>query len=269
MWREKTDKRIVAAGIIGLLTAIGWMTWKDMHPPPPEKKLFTLTPFMLADKPAELEGIPESVAKLVVWSGDIRAAGGKAPVFTASPVAVVSLPQREMMPLVTLDALPHALSTLYEEVEEGFKPWKDAGNLINDVYVDCRWDSPDLAALGVFVNGLRGHLQREAYVILQVRRGSGEQDTATHEKMANMLKSVQTFVYDLKDVQRPDETLGQAILRLDAENLPFMLRTDRQPDHAALAKQMEKPPEIFGGFVLERDSNQTPRRKPHDAESRR
>jgi hypothetical protein len=166
-----------------------------------------------------------------------------------------------MMPLVTLDALPHALSALYEQVEAGFKPWKDAGNLINDVYVDCRWDNPDLVALGVFVNGLRGHLQREAYVVLQLRRGSADPDPAARDKLANMLKTVETFVYDLKDVQRPDETVGQAILRLDAENMPFMLRTDTLPNPAELAKQLEKAPEIFGGFVLDRDSKQASQEK--------
>ncbi len=66
-----------------------------------------------------------------------------------------------------------------------------------------------------------------------------------------MLKSVEYFVYYLDDVQGKEETVAQAIARIEKEGVPFMLRTSRQLDYAALMKEMADGQQYFAGFIIE------------------
>ena len=254
MWRKKTDKRIVAAGLLGLALIIGYQSWDDFQlrvRPQPE---FTYTPFFLARDTAGLAAVPKETTKVVVWAGDLKADG---PVtFTPSNLAPKIFEQREVMVMLNLDNLPADPSAIYEEISKAVEPWKNAGNIINDVYIDYRGDTPDFGALETFVNGLWAYMRREIYVVLQVKRGNTIGDPVHRNKMANLLKGVQYYAYDTKEVAKAGETLTQTISRLDAEGMPFMLRTGTKPDTAALVKEIPEPKQYFQGFLLDSDAPQ-------------
>lgn len=255
MWRQKTDKRLVAAVLAVLGLIVGYGAWQDMHPKPPQSKPQAFSRYHFVSGDRELAAAPQDGTPIIVWTGTLAPGEGNGETkFTPSPVTPVLFPQREILLLYKIDgALPRSFSPAFKGVEDGARAWKNAGNLINDIYIDYPADNPDLRALTAFCNGLRAHLEREYWIDAQLKRGSAALDTERRTALGNLLKSVRMLVYEANDVRKPDESLEQTILRLSPEGLPFALRIHAEPDYIALKKALAGKAENFLGFVLDID----------------
>lgn len=264
MWREKTDKRIVAAGIVLVGLFIGYGTWKDLHPPPRSAaKVVNLTPYYLSESNEELAALPQDNNPAIVWVGDIEAADDGETVFTASPVRPVSIPQREITLFYRVKTpFTRNLSSVYKTFEQTMTPWTKTGNLINNIYIEYLPEQPDLQSLAALCNGLRGYFRQEYWIDLQIRRASEELTPEQKRDFGNLLKSVRILVYDTKEVrQSEEERLTDTIVRLSREGIPFALRLPRQPDISELAKGIGDNAENLGGFVIESVSGPEPGNK--------
>ena len=248
MWRHKTDRRLIAAGLLIVALIIGYNAWKDLQPPPASPQSTTMTAYTLITHDQDVAAIKkDSRASAIFWAGDIA---GDPAVITPSPVTPTGLNQQASMPLFTLEQIPLQLSPLFKAIQGVADAWLRV-SLVNDIYIDYRDTTPDYEALGPFVAGLRAHFQAEYWVVVELRRTSLPYAQETRTKLANMLKTVEFFVYRLDEVTAKNETLIQTISRLDEEGVPFMLRTAKTPDYAALAKEMPEGKQYFGGFIIE------------------
>lgn len=256
MWREKTDKRIVAAGVLFISAIVGYKTWKDMQPHEVVKRDFTFTSYIIADRQDELSNFPKGVDSVIAWAGDVKLDGDAGDV-AESPLTPVNLPQMETIVLLRIDSLPHAYASLFTKVNNEVIRWRSAGNLINDVYFDYASDDVDLEKLGLFSDALHAHAKNEYYTVIQLRRKVVEADPDFRNKMANMLKSVEFFVYDAKEAAQPGESLADTVKRLNGEGLPFSLRVTELPDNDMMAKNLTDNKDMFRGFLFD---------KPNDAE---
>lgn len=264
MWREKTDKRIVAAGIVLVGLFIGYGAWKDLHPPPrSDAKVINLTPYYVAESNEELAAFPQDGNPAIVWAGDIETADDGETAFTASPVRPVSVPQREISLLYRVKTpLTRNLSSVYKTFEQAVEPWAQTGNLINNIYIEYQPAEPDLQSLAALCNGLRGYFRQEYWIDLQISRASEELTPEQKRGFGNLLKSVRMLIYDRKAVQlAEDEQLTDTIVRLNREGMPFALRLNRQPDFAALAKGLGDNADTLGGLVIDDVSGPEPDNK--------
>ena len=249
MWRHKTDRRLIAAGLFILAMIIGFNAWKDMQPKPFVPQKATMTSYTLVNRQEDVAALKkDEAASGIFWAGDIV---GDPPSVTLSPIPPTSLGQQASMPLFRMESLPNNLSALFQALETAIKPWASHDSTVNDIYIDYQTMTPDLDALGSLTNGLRGHFEMQYWVVAGLRRTPLSYPQETRTKLGNMLKSVEYFVYYLEDVTAKDETLSQTIGRIDKEGVPFMLRTSRQPDYEALLKEMPEGKQYFGGFIIE------------------
>lgn len=248
MWRHKTDKRLIAAGLFILALVIGFNAWQDLHPKATATQAATMTAYTLITSPDNVAAIrKDQSASAIFWAGDITA---DPLAIKPSPIAPTGLNQQASMPLFTLDKIPLQLSALFNLMTPAAEPWV-RGHLVNDIYIDYRASPPDYDALGPFAKGLRAHFETEYWVVVELRRTPLSYAQETRTKLANMLKAVEFFVYRLDEVSGKEETVYQVISRLDEEGLPFMLRTSTMPDYAALKRQMPEGKQYFGGFIIE------------------
>lgn len=263
MWREKTDKRIVAAGILALGLIVGYQSWDDMQPKEAPRNEFTYTPYVVADEQAELKDFHQGATAAIAWIGDIKA-GGETLEYTPSPITPITLPQMSMMLMFRLDTLPKHFSPLFDQIASAVQPWIKAGNIVNDIYIEYGDENPNLEGLAAFTNGLRGHLQREFFIVLQLKRKAFEDDPLARKKLGNMLKSVEFFSYDVKEAAKAGESLAQTVIRIDGQEVPFMLRATDMPDIPALEKDITEPRQYFNGFALDLTAaqRQTEEKKP-------
>ncbi len=249
MWRKKTDKRIVAAGLLILAGIIGYNAWDDMQPKPFVTHKTTMTAYTLVLRQEDVAAVKnDDTASGIFWAGDIAAD----PVaITPSPIPPVGLAQQSSMPLFKMETLPAKLSPLFDAMAVSIKPWVENTSTVNDIYIDYLSKAPDIDGLSPLTNGLRGYFEQQYWVVLGLRRTSLSYPQETITKLGNMLKSVEYFVYYLDDVTAKNETLEQTINRIGKEGIPFMLRTSAVPDYDALQKAMPDGQQSFGGFIID------------------
>lgn len=249
MWRHKTDRRLIAAGLFILALIIGFNAWKDMQPKTFTPQTATLTAYTLVSRAEDVDAVKkDETASGIFWAGDIA---GDPPQVDLSPVPPVSLGQQASMPLFRMDAMPKNLSALFDALAPAVKPWAGHNSTMNDIYIDYQSTSPDLDALSALTNGLRGYFEQQYWIVAGLRRTPLSYPQETRIKLGNMLKSVEYFVYYVDDVVGKDETVSQAIMRLEKEGVPFMLRTSRQLDYAALMAEIADSQQYFAGFIVE------------------
>lgn len=253
MWREKTDKRIVAAGIVIVGLFIGYGAWKDMHPPPRTVQIANFTSYHMVTSNEELEKLKaEKDAAAIIWVGDIESAEDGQTAFTPSPVHPVSLAQREVILLYRIkNTLSRQLSPVFEAFEKGLKPWVETGTLINDIYIEYQPEDPEVQRLGALSNGLRGHFRKEYWIDLELRRSSESLEPEQKREFGDLLKSTRLVVYKGEDVMSETDDLPEAIIRLSSEGIPFALRLPRKPVLDGLAARLGDKADNLGGFVID------------------
>lgn len=263
MWREKTDKRIVAAGIILVGLFVGYGAWQDMHPPPRTVQIANFTPYYMVTSDEELEALkPMKDASTIIWVGDIESTEDGETVFTPSPVHPVSLAQQEVILLYRVkNPLPRQLSPAFEAFGKGLKPWYETGTLINDIYVEYQPENPDIQRLGVLSNGLRGFFQHQYWIDLEFRRSAESLEPEQKRDLGNLLKSARLMVYKGEDVMRETDDLPATIIRLSSEGVPFALRLPRKPEVEGLAAKLGDKGDNLGGFVIDNISAAEPEKK--------
>lgn len=249
MWRQKTDRRLIAAGLFILALVIGFNAWQDMQPKKGTVRTATLTAYtIVADQQAAEAAGNDASASVIFWAGGVV---GTPPSFVPSPLKPVILRQQSSMPLFTVETLPTNFSQFFAALDQPVAQWSATGGLVNDIYIDYTNPNPDFGTLGPLANGLRGHFENSYWVVVGLRRTPEAWPSETRTKLANMLKAVEFFVYALEDVAIKGETILQTITRIDAEGLPFMLRSTTMPDYAALMREMPEGKQYFGGFILD------------------
>ncbi len=249
MWRHKTDRRLIAAGLFILAMVIGFNAWRDMQPKPFVPQKATLTAYTVISRDDDVAALKnDDTAAGIFWAGDIV---GEPPAITPSPVTPTGLTQQSSMPLFKMEKVPQQLSPLFTALATAIQPWTKGTSTVNDIYIDYLSLTPDLDSVGVMINGIRGYFEQQYWVIVGLRRGATTYPRETITKLGNMLKSVEYFVYQLNDVTAKGETLAQTVVRINKEGIPFMLRTDNKPDYEAFMKQMpEDQQQSFGGFII-------------------
>jgi hypothetical protein len=249
MWRQKTDKRLVAAGLLILALIIGYNAWNDMQPKPFVSHKNTMTAYTLVTRQEDIAAVKkDETASGIFWAGDIA---GDPPTITPSPVPPTGLTQQSSMPLFKMESLPPRLSPLFDAIAVAIKPWVEHTSTVNDIYIDYLSKTPDLDGLSPLTNGIRGYFEQQYWVVIGLRRTPLTYPQETITKLGNMLKSVEYFVYYLDDVTAKGETLAQTVTRIGKEGIPFMLRTATVPDYEALRKSMPDGQQSFGGFIIE------------------
>lgn len=249
MWRHKTDRRLIAAGLFILAMIIGFNAWKDMQPKTLVPQKATLTAYTLISRDEDVAELKkDDTAAGIFWAGDIA---GDPPAITPSPVTPTGLTQQSSVPLFKLEKVPQQLTPVFDALGTAIKPWTKGTSTVNDIYIDYLSPTPDLDSIGVMANGIYGHFEQQYWVIVGLRRDAATYPRETITKLGNMLKFIEYFVYRLDDVTAKGETLVQTVVRINKEGIPFMLRTDKKPDYEAFMKQMpEDQQQSFGGFII-------------------
>ncbi|TAL33765.1 MAG: hypothetical protein EPN97_09010 [Alphaproteobacteria bacterium] len=255
------DKHIIIPICLALAGIVAWRSWQDLHPPPrPQRAFFDTYDFVRSDEglaAAAVSGDSRNDDRaLVVWAGDFKMKGGKLSL-AATPVKAVSLPQREIILLYTLDAMPKSVEELAENLAANAETWKNQGDLVNDIYLDGPDDKKGLTEMLEQCNPLREKLHNGYWFGIFLSRKAIETLPDRQKQIDNASKSLRTMIFNAKESQQPDEKLEDMIQKLDKYELPFMLVMEDTPDFARLQQRLKPEPERFAGFILIKDKTNT------------
>jgi hypothetical protein len=250
------DKHIIIPVCLALAAIVAWRSWQDLHPPPrPQRAFFDTYDLVrndeaLATLATARDGRDKNRA-LVVWAGDFKLKDGKL-TLAGTPVKPVSLPQREIVLLYTLDAAPKSVEVFADELSMTAEKWRNQGDLVNDIYLDGPDDIKGLTEMLDQCNPLRESLHNDYWFGIFVGRRAFETLPDRQKLIDNASKSLRTIIFNAKESLQPDEKMEDMILQLDKYELPFMLLTDETPDTASLQQRMKPEPQRFSGFIVDR-----------------
>ncbi len=246
------DKHIIIPLFLAFSAVVAFRTWKDMHPPPTPKAGLYDTYYFVKDDAAlkPFTSDPDDARPLVIMAGNIVTAKDGSLSVKSTPVAPVSLPQREIIPVFTLDAVPSSPEALAKTINEATEKWTNLGDLINDVYVDAPRDSKSLGKMLDQVNEV--HMHGDYWLGLFVDRKALENVSDAKTRLEEANKSMRTLILNQKEAQNPGEKLPQLIEDLDkAAVLPYLIEVKEAPDFEALHKELQPEPERFVGFLVD------------------
>jgi hypothetical protein len=252
------DKHIIIPVCLVLAGIVAWRSWQDLHPPPrPQHAFFDTYDFVRSDEglaAVTASGNSDRVGDraLVVWAGDFKMKDGKLSL-AATPVKAISLPQREVILLYTMDAMPKSTDALAESLSENVQTWKNQGDLINDIYLDGPDDKKGLTEMLEQCNSLREKLHNDYWFGILLSRKAIETLPDRQKQIDDASKSLRLMIFNAKESLQPNEKLEDMIQKLDKYELPFMLVTDTEPDLTGLQQRLKPDPERFGGFIIAKD----------------
>lgn len=251
MHRRQKKPYIIIFVFVAALVVYGAVRDMDRLKNPPEMER-AIVRFNYADDAGDFARLPRDTSPVVINIGKLARDGSGSYSLTASDIEAVTLPQREVNLLVTLDDLPQSVSAFGEMVEREITHWKRKNNKIVEIMLDWQADTPpDVEKLGIFASGLRAHLKLDYWVGLFLRRGWFETDPAQLEWPQSSPNGIRSYVYYLDEVRRDGETLGQTLDALDSFKLPYTLLTKELPPKKE-AERLIKEHSLFNGFVLPR-----------------
>jgi hypothetical protein len=254
------DKHIFIPIFLAFAAIVGYRAWLDMHPPAhPPRAIFDTYYFVHDDKGmAPFTADPDDERALVVFAGHIH--GGKDGLaLDPSPVTPISLPQREIILMFTLDAVPDSLDDLAPLLTKQAERWRYLGDIINDLYIKGPLDKKSFGELLAGVNSLREALHDEYWLGLYAARDPLLTTPDVAKKTEEAGKSLRTVILNAAEAQKPSEKLADTILKLDHDNeVPFLLEVDQLPDFNALQKALKPEPERFVGFMLDAEKAAPP-----------
>ena len=252
------DKHIIIPVCLVLAGVVAWRSWQDLHPPPrPQRAYFDTYDFVRSDEAlaavtaAGTTGRDKNRA-LVVWAGDFKMKDDKL-TLAATPVKPVSLPQREVILLYTLDAAPKSAESITEGLSETAEKWRNLGDLVNDIYLDGPDDIKGMTDMLEQCNPLRESLRNDYWFGLLLDRKALESLPDRQKLIDDAGKSLRILIFNAKESLQPDEKLEDMIRALDKYEAPFMLLTEGEPDTAGLQQRLKPEPERFSGFIVAKD----------------
>jgi hypothetical protein len=243
----REDKKVIIPIILALAAFVGWKSWHDLHPPVIEKQQLVFDTRYFVRDSASLQAVPDNGGAVIVWAGDVTTTG-----LTPSPIAPVSIPQREVDPLYLLPEIPADLPAVFPSIKENIESWRAQNNTFNAIFFDYTAAKPDLMLLEDFCSKLRKYLHENYWIFIRMRRDAVENAPDRKTWLANMGKDVQALTFDHKEERKPPETLEQMIKNLDGLGVPFIIVTDEIPDYASLTKAFKDVrPKFFTAFMLD------------------
>lgn len=255
------DKHIIIPICLALAGIVAWRSWQDLNPPPrPRQAYFDTYEFIRSDAALSTVAAASSDNNdnraLVIWAGDFKMKDGKL-ALAATPVKPVSLPQREVVLLYTLDAMPKSAEALAESLKESAEKWKNQGDFVNDIYLDGPDDQKGLTEMLDQCNPLRESMHDDYWFGIFLSRKAIEALPDRQKRLDDAGKSLRMMIFNAKESLQPGEKLEDMIQKLDKYELPFMLMTDDAPDMAGLQQRLKPEPERFGGFIVDKDKDKT------------
>jgi hypothetical protein len=246
----RKEKVYISIGIIIASLAIGYGTWRDLHPaqdPIAAQGSFNRT-YYVADQ-SHLEHVPQDNYALVALAGTYTHSKDKDG-FASSDIIPVNFPQREADLLFRLDGIPAKLSPLYEAIDEKIDQWHGENNFFNTLYLqDVNPDDSLESQDNLFVS-IRNHLKGDYSLNVFIRRADLEKMEKPGIFLENMNKNVWMFIFDEKEAKKPDESLAQMILDLEKYQAPFLVAIHKTPDIETLYKTIQDKAKHFQGFLL-------------------
>ena len=261
------DKHIYLPLFAVVAVIVGFRAWQDMHPAPKPPKDFFDTNYMVHNdqQMAPFTTDPDDQRDLVIDIGEIRTGKDGAVTLTPAPVTPITLPQREIILVASYDTLPNSLEAMGPLLAKAADKWRDAGDIVNDIYLKGPQDKKSVAAAFDQVNALRESLQNEYWLGFFVDRAALDSLPGVREKIEEAGKSMRTLVYTLKEAQRPGEKLEEMITKIDHDyEAPFMVKVNQLPDFKALREKLKPEPERFVGFILDAGDKPPPALKASD-----
>lgn len=247
------DKHIIIPLALAFAAIVGFRAWHDMHQPP-KPAMARFDAFYFVKNDAELAPFttnPDDERVLVVWAGDIATAKDGSLKLKSTPVSPLSIPQREIIPLYTLDRVPSSSEALAKLLEAATEKWREAGDLINDIYIEPPADKKSLATLIDETNNLRHDMKEEYWLGVYTNKAAIESLTDRVNRLEDAGKSIRTLIVETNHDIKPGEKLEDFIRAVDKISvLPFMLQMDKHPDFDRLQHTLQPQPERFSGFVL-------------------
>ncbi|MEZ0261674.1 MAG: hypothetical protein ACAH80_11740 [Alphaproteobacteria bacterium] len=243
----REDKKVIIPILLVLAAFVGWKSWKDLNPPVIEKQQVVFdTRYFVRDE-ASLKAVPDNGGSIIIWAGDLGMEG-----LTPSPIAPVSIPQREVDPLYVMPEIPTDLPKVFPIIQENIESWRGQNNTFNAIFIDYTAAKPDLVMLEDFCSKLRTYLKKNYWLFIRLRRDAVESAPNRKIWLANMGKDVQAFAFDRKEERKPAESLEEMIKNLDSLGAPFVIVTDEIPDYASLTKTFKDArPKFFAAFMLD------------------
>jgi len=243
----REDKKVIIPILLVLAAFVGWQSWQDLHPPVIEKQQVVFDTRYFVRDSASLQAVPDNGGAVIIWAGDVSATG-----LTPSPIAPVSMPQREVDPLYVMPEIPADLPTVFPAIKENIESWRSQNNTFNAIFFDYTAAKPDLVLLEDFCSKLRTYLHQNYFIFIRMRREAVENAPDRKVWLANMGKDVKAFAFDHNEERKPPETLEEMIKNLDGLGAPFIIITDEIPDYASLTKAFkDQPPKFFNAFMLD------------------
>lgn len=243
----REDKKVIIPILVLLAAFVGWKSWKDMNPPALDKQQVVFDTRYYVRDSASLSAVPDNGGAIIIWAGDLGAAG-----LTPSPIAPVSIPQREVDPLYIMPEIPADLPRVFPIIRENIESWRAQNNTFNAIVIDYTAAKPDLVLLEDFCSKLRKYLHNNYWLLVRLRRDVVESAPDRKVWLANMGKDVKSFIFDRKEERKPPESLEEMIKNLDSLGAPFVIATDEIPDYASLTRAFkDQPPKFFTAFMLD------------------
>lgn len=256
------DKHIFIPLFLVFAAIVSYRAWQDMHPPPRAPHAFFDT-YYFVHNDAMLTPFttdPEDKRLLVIEAGDIRAGKDGALALGAPPVTPISLPQREIVLVMSVDAVPKDFASLGNLLAEAAGKWRDLGDIINDIYIKGPTDKKSLAEMVDGMNTMRDTMHNDYWLGIFAEEAALKAIPDARSKLEEAGKSLRTVILNAKNEQHPDEKIADLIMRLDkSRETPFLLQVEALPDYNALQKALTSPgPDKFVGFLVDADKAPKP-----------
>lgn len=255
MAARKENVPLIIAIIVIFSAIVGVRAYRDMHPAAADPALdLAQTYSYFADNDASLAKVPDDQSTIFIKVGDFTIDKNDQVTYAADGPKPVNFPQRDTALFFNINHLPQNPAPVFEKISGAMEPWKKVGNIFNAIIVNDEEDKPDLEALASFSNALKLYFHKEHTLILEIKRQHLPSTPAERNQLANVLKTVQYFIFDYDDARIAKEKLFDTLTRLDKEEIPFMLRLKRLPDDFA-ADRREKLKALklnhYSGTLLE------------------
>jgi len=255
MAARKENVPLIIAIIVIFSAIVGVRAYRDMHPPPADlaAALAQSYAYYVQDDKT-IKQVPDDQRSVFIKIGDFVVDTKDDVTYLPNGPQPTLFAQRDTVIVFNINKLPKNSDAVFSKIESAVDPWKKVGNIFNAIIIDDQEEKPDVEALGVFCNDLKVYLRREHSIGLQLKRHNLPNTPAERNKLANILKSAQYFIFNFEDVRSGQETFTETLARLDKDELPFMLRFKKLPDDFSakgLKQLKELKPEHYLGTLIE------------------
>lgn len=235
--------------VIAIVAVVSFLTWQDMQKIA-DKNIARLKMAQYVRANEDPQNIPANRLPLYIETGAITtdAATGSAD-FIPSAIAPQTVAQREINLIVKIDHVPDTLTGAAEHIGTLAADWKSRNNILNELVMDWQVENPPFDKMALFATMMAESMSRSYWMAMILKRSWFDADPAAAAATLGRTRFVTSYIFDIKEAARNNETLAETIAALNALNINFLVIADKLPERDTLA-DLAGANDFFHGFIL-------------------